>query len=546
VSDAGLLRLAVAAGEARTPVFDGLERAAELGLDAADRVRAAELVSILAALRRARGRVSLGDLVRETVERFDLDLALAARGSEGERALQALSRLAWVADEHEAGGGDAVDLGSHLEFREERARRERPSSGMESADSVRVMSIHAAKGLEFPAVVVAGLGREVRLESRRPVLVEKGPDGPRVGFKLPGARGEGRPEAIATPVWEALRRARHAREIDEAKRVLYVACTRAREALLLVGSGKLQGTKEAPLEWLGSALGLHGTPGGWPREAMGARVSLLSGEAATPVAPRSTTDGPLTGRPRSCRVAVAETAAPAPGTVSYSSLAEWRDCSYRHRTLRTAGLGHMPRSDDGPTAFGSAVHAILRVVGGREPDHGVMRAVAGANGLAGEDAERAIRAATELLGSPGASRARTMSRVRREAPFAVDIEGTLLVGSLDVYAREGERALIVDYKTGRAPADARAEHRLQAECYALAALADGARQVEVVFTHAQGDDTVFGFSTGDEGALMAGVAELIAETVSGPALPLTGYSERLCPECPAYGATCPVSGPPAR
>jgi RecB family exonuclease len=206
----------------------------------------------------------------------------------------------------------------------------------------------------------------------------------------------------------------------------------------------------------------------------------------------------------------------------------------------------MPRSDDGPTAFGSAVHAILRVVGGREPDHGVMRAVAGANGLAGEDAERAIRAATELLGSPGASRARTMSRVRREAPFAVDIEGTLLVGSLDVYAREGERALIVDYKTGRAPADARAEHRLQAECYALAALADGARQVEVVFTHAQGDDTVFGFSTGDEGALMAGVAELIAETVSGPALPLTGYSERLCPECPAYGATCPVSGPPAR
>ena len=59
----------------------------------------------------------------------------------------------------------------------------------------------------------------------------------------------------------------------------------------------------------------------------------------------------------------------------------------------------------------------------------------------------------------------------------------ILSGSIDLYAHSESEALVVDYKSGTSATvdDLEARYRLQAECYALAALVDGRETVEVVF-----------------------------------------------------------------
>ena len=91
------------------------------------------------------------------------------------------------------------------------------------------MTIHAAKGLEFPVVAVADLGREPN-SGAPDVLV----DGERIGLRLVTLGGKAK-----TAAYEALREERQEREREEALRVLYVAMTRARDRLILSGAANL-------------------------------------------------------------------------------------------------------------------------------------------------------------------------------------------------------------------------------------------------------------------------------------------------------------------
>ena len=90
------------------------------------------------------------------------------------------------------------------------------------------MTVHAAKGLEFPVVCVADLGRQPNFST--PELLV---DGERIGLRLLGLDGE---EPVQALDYEELSRERREREGQEEDRILYVAMTRARERLLLSGS----------------------------------------------------------------------------------------------------------------------------------------------------------------------------------------------------------------------------------------------------------------------------------------------------------------------
>lgn len=95
------------------------------------------------------------------------------------------------------------------------------------ADVVRVMSIHASKGLEFPFVILAGLGCRFNREHQKKALLCDPALGVAVRFRLAGVRTHSLyARAIA---------ARSERKgLAEEMRVLYVAMTRAREKLLLL------------------------------------------------------------------------------------------------------------------------------------------------------------------------------------------------------------------------------------------------------------------------------------------------------------------------
>ncbi|TLN17021.1 helicase-exonuclease AddAB subunit AddA, partial [bacterium] len=94
----------------------------------------------------------------------------------------------------------------------------------ENEDVVRVMSIHKSKGLEFPVVIVAGLGKQFNTSDlREQALLHK-----ELGIGLPVMDPELR-LTYPSIAWEAIKRRLYFEMLAEEMRILYVALTRARE-----------------------------------------------------------------------------------------------------------------------------------------------------------------------------------------------------------------------------------------------------------------------------------------------------------------------------
>ena len=101
----------------------------------------------------------------------------------------------------------------------------------EQADTVRLMSIHKSKGLEFPIVFVAGMNKKFnKLDVTREIVIH-----PELGIGVDCIDLEKRTKA-PTFLKKAIQREVHLENLGEELRILYVAMTRAKEKLLLVGS----------------------------------------------------------------------------------------------------------------------------------------------------------------------------------------------------------------------------------------------------------------------------------------------------------------------
>jgi ATP-dependent helicase/nuclease subunit A len=139
--------------------------------------------------------------------------------------------------------------------------------------------------------------------------------------------------------------------------------------------------------------------------------------------------------------------------------------------------------------------------------------------------------------------------VRAEVPFAFNLaagqRSLLITGYLDVLAREGDRTLVLDYKSdaleGRDPA-ALCDERYggQRTVYALAALRAGAEQVEVAYSFLERPDEVISalFTRADAPALERRLAELAQGLVTGRFEPSATPGADLCAGCPGRAALC--------
>ena len=201
----------------------------------------------------------LDAILRESAYAFEL------RGSRNNQARENLKKLrAMIRRAQNRGYQTLARIADHLE---RLAVGDESNAAIDAIDAVSLMTVHAAKGLEFPVVFVVNMGRGTG-GIRAPIRVTDGPSGePSV--------------AIADYQSEADEDV-SAREREETKRLLYVALTRGRDRLYLsaalkdgvcrMGRGSLGEVLPASVKarFAGSdpGSGLGSDPGDKPREDM--------------------------------------------------------------------------------------------------------------------------------------------------------------------------------------------------------------------------------------------------------------------------------------
>ncbi len=164
----------------------------------------------------------------------------------GESRLANLRLLERYAAEYERGGTGGLSGFLRFVDRLRRSRSDMEAANVisESADVVRIMSIHKSKGLEFPVCFVAGCGRQFAAEHSDLLLHPQLGMGMRLADPETGVRRTTLPrEAISIALSESA--------ASEELRVFYVAMTRAKEKLILLSTVK---TLDTVLERLAAQI----------------------------------------------------------------------------------------------------------------------------------------------------------------------------------------------------------------------------------------------------------------------------------------------------
>jgi hypothetical protein len=484
------------------------------GLDHLDPVEAGRLrhfAALLAAEREHAERDSPEVLLERAVLATSYDLAILGRAG-GDRRMANLRKLMRLAREYDAAEGrdlrGFIAYATGQDLRE--AREGEAPLEADDLDAVRLMTIHRAKGLEFPVVAVADLGRQGG-SGRPPLLVAR--DG-RVGLRLATLGGGSRVDALD---YRALADEQAAAEDEEERRLLYVAMTRAEDLLILSGGVDPERPPAprpggAPIAWLLPALldrpadvladprarepdGLEVLRRWDGRPArMRVRVDAVDGTLLSDLRPASADVGVTAPRDLATAASWPAAVAPAVGPreslappplvsaarrttpvrLSYTALQDYARCPYRYYLQRRLGLPSEPVEDwipgeqlqlaPAPPAVSARVRGVvahrlledLDFAAPSPPDAARVTDLLreeGAGAHTSADVED-LRAMVARFGDSAlCGRLAQAAAIRREAPFAFAVRPgvePLLTGVLDVHAVERDgRVLVVDYKSDR-------------------------------------------------------------------------------------------------
>jgi len=232
LTDASLYRLRIDQEHRLQPYYLSLQKNQEL-LPASEHRAAAWALEILDEFVPIANHISVADFLTKLVNFLDYRAILMAGGS---RVVRNLDKLLEDARESEL-----IQVSAFLEYlttlRESGVRAGEAIS--EAQDSVQLMTIHKAKGLEFPLVVLADAGRADPTSSVPGMLM------PETGLALKLGRLEQDPM-----LYRYARMVNKAKDQAEAYRLLYVACTRGQDKLIISGHVDKRGGSRGYLKLL--------------------------------------------------------------------------------------------------------------------------------------------------------------------------------------------------------------------------------------------------------------------------------------------------------
>lgn len=215
----------------RCSYHDAVLRYAEDGPDTVLRQKCRDALSDLAAWRQEARLIPLEELVWKLMLDTGFYIAMGAMpsGSRRQANLRALCDKALAY--RKAQGGSLYSFVQYIDaVKQHKVAMGQVKMAAEGDDTIRIMTIHKSKGLEFPMVLLAGFCR--RLNYTRPgseIAVHKD-----IGIGFPLVNYE-ESWMKTTLIQNIIRVKLHREEVEEEKRILYVAMTRAKDILYILG-----------------------------------------------------------------------------------------------------------------------------------------------------------------------------------------------------------------------------------------------------------------------------------------------------------------------
>ena len=490
-----------------------------------------EALRLLAQLHNGRNQVPVADTITTLLDETRAYVGFALRRA-GEQVLANVLHVAELARQYDLSGG--ISFRGFVDDLREAAEQSQSAEAPiveEGSDGVRLMTVHKAKGLEFPVVVLADITANLApVEASRHLDASSGLCALRIGGWSP------RELLLQQPLEQA-------REREEGIRVAYVAATRARDLLVVPAVG------DEPYDrWIGAlnsaiypppatARDQHAAPGCppfrkdsvlWRPDDETARTSTVcpglhhfndeTPEAAydvvwwDPAALRLGAAPPfglrrqeLISKDVSAEVVAAgerryrtwrqqREQAIAAGTVpslKVKTATEWATAGSRDsgsgirtdrvpspesqvpRNVEVIAFDFAPGRPAGPR-YGTLVHAALAIVA-LDADATTVEAVVRTQGRVVAATEAEVDSASAVVRSvlahpllADARRAQDAGRCLRETPLTSMIDGVLVEGVVDCAFEAGDVVTVIDFKTDRAEGDLLAQYSSQVSLYAEA------------------------------------------------------------------------------